>query len=151
MIASDGSAYWVRDGVDSLQKMSRNVDGLIGTSVSGTKIVKFAEPERPTPEVVVEGAPPSHITGKSKIATKKGVYKVRGNAGKVEPGTVVESKDDRGKFKRAKVTPNGKFSLRAKLGFGRNVIKIRTVTPGGKKSRFSKVIVTRKRSGRGTE
>ena len=83
------------------------------------------------------------IVGPTKIETSKKVYKIKGDAGDVPRGTYVEYKVGKNKPVKGKIKGSGKFVLKAKLTEGRNVIKMRTVTPDGQKSKFTKVKVTK--------
>lgn len=101
----------------------------------------------PAPTPVATPAPESkpdqpEIAGPTKVVTTKKVFKIKGDAGNVPRGTYVEYKVGKKRLK-GKIKGNGKFVLKAKLVEGRNVIKMRTVTPGGKKSKFTKVKVTK--------
>ncbi|MGC1481701.1 MAG: hypothetical protein WA771_14470 [Chthoniobacterales bacterium] len=98
----------------------------------------------PTPAPTPEAKPEQpEIKGSSKIETTKKVYKIKGDAGDVPRGTFVEYKVGKNKPVKGKIKGSGKFVLKAKLAEGRNVIKVRTVTPSGQKSKFTKVKVTK--------
>ncbi len=107
------------------------------------------DPPAPTPVPTPTSTPSAkpdqpQIKGPTKVDTTRRIYKIKGDAGDVPRGTYIEFKVGKNKPVKGKIRGNGKFVLKAKLTEGRNVIKMRTVTPEGQKSKLTKVKVTKK-------
>lgn len=94
----------------------------------------------PTPQPPTKPEDPK-LSVPTKVATTKSSYKVSGSAGKVPSGSVIEYKVGRGEKLEGKIKRSGKFVFSAKLEDGKNVVKMKTVTPDGEKSRTKKITI----------
>lgn len=87
---------------------------------------------------------PPKLKGKKKIRTGRSNVVVRGRVKTFPPGTRVQAQSSRSRAKMAALRPTGKFKVRMRLKRGKNVIKVRSITPLGTRSKKVRLIVRRR-------
>lgn len=96
---------------------------------------------KPTPDASAKPEQPE-LVGPAIIKTTKSSYKVEGDAGEVPQGSIVEYKIGKTKIE-GRINKNGKFNFTADLKDGKNVIKIKTISPNGKKSKTTRITIVK--------
>lgn len=116
-----------------------SVDGIF--SEAGAIVLTWQfDPEFSDPQIPL-------VDGEGRFVTTKAVFKLKGeagDAGDLPPGGYVEFKIGKSKVQKASIKRNGRFQIKIRVSNGRNLIKMRTVYPDGRKSKFSRVTVFRK-------